>query len=191
MAQKDDYLEILLSLGLVAEGDIAAAKALLASLLAKHEKLGIKEEKPGVVDILLRCGLLSSRELATAKGANFGAEVVLLEGNIPNEVINRIKPDIARMFKVIPIEATDSTVVVAIADPTDLDTIDSLFHLLKADIEMKVASEEDITAALNKYYPLDPPQNVPHIAGPQKQITEKQTELVWRGEDSPGSSVPV
>ncbi len=45
-----------------------------------------------------------------------------------------------------------NTITVALSDPSDLDTIDSLHHLLHADIELKVASEEDIEAALNKYY---------------------------------------
>ncbi len=40
----------------------------------------------------------------------------------------------------------------AIADPSDLNTIDSLTHLLNAEIELRVASEQDIEAALNKYY---------------------------------------
>ena len=40
----------------------------------------------------------------------------------------------------------------AIADPSDLNTIDTLTHLLNAEIELRVASEPDIEAALNKYY---------------------------------------
>ena len=38
------------------------------------------------------------------------------------------------------------------ADPSDLDTIDSLTHLLHAEIDLQVASEADIEAALSKYY---------------------------------------
>ena len=41
---------------------------------------------------------------------------------------------------------------VAIADPSDINTIDSLTHLLGGEIDPKVASEPEIEAALNKYY---------------------------------------
>jgi len=40
----------------------------------------------------------------------------------------------------------------ALSDPSDLDTIDTLHHLLKAELELKVASDPEIDAALNKYY---------------------------------------
>ncbi len=60
--------------------------------------------------------------------------------------------DIARKYRVIPVFKTEDKVAVAIADPSDLNTIDSLTHLLHAEIELRVASEPDIEAALNKYY---------------------------------------
>ena len=63
-----------------------------------------------------------------------------------------IPRDIARKYRVIPVFKTEDKVAVAIADPSDLNTIDSLTHLLNAEIELRVASEPDIEAALNKYY---------------------------------------
>src|SRR6185369_9269646 len=36
--------------------------------------------------------------------------------------------------------------------PSDLATIDSLHHLLRAEINIQVASEQDIESSLNKYY---------------------------------------
>ena len=60
--------------------------------------------------------------------------------------------DIARKYRVIPVFKTEDKVAVAIADPSDLNTIDSLTHLLHSEIELRVASEPDIEAALNKYY---------------------------------------
>jgi len=52
----------------------------------------------------------------------------------------------------VPIYRHGTSVVVALSDPSDLDTIDSLHHLLKMDLEVRVATDEDIQAALNKYY---------------------------------------
>ena len=87
------------------------------------------------------------------KAAHFGAEVVnLAELRLPDEIISLIRRDIAKKYRAIPVSKHGNTVTVAVSDPSDLDTIDSLHHLLRADIELKVASEEDIEAALNKYY---------------------------------------
>ncbi len=71
---------------------------------------------------------------------------------IPDEVISIIPRHIAKKYRVVPLFKTDGKVAVAIADPSDLNTIDSLTHLLNAEIELRVASEPDIEAALNKYY---------------------------------------
>jgi len=45
-----------------------------------------------------------------------------------------------------------NSITVALADPSDLATIDSLTHLLRADVNIQVASEQDIESALTKYY---------------------------------------
>ncbi len=52
----------------------------------------------------------------------------------------------------VPVFKHDNSLTVAVADPSDLDTIDSLTHLLHAEIDLRVASDEDIEAALSKYY---------------------------------------
>jgi general secretion pathway protein E/type IV pilus assembly protein PilB len=41
---------------------------------------------------------------------------------------------------------------VALSDPSDLDTLDSLRHLLNLEVEPRVASPEDIEEAIGKYY---------------------------------------
>jgi len=45
---------------------------------------------------------------------------------------------------VIPIYKHDNSITVALADPSDFDTLDSLAHVLHAEIEHRVASEPDI-----------------------------------------------
>jgi general secretion pathway protein E/type IV pilus assembly protein PilB len=63
-------------------------------------------------------------------------------------------------------------VAVAIADPSDLNTIDSLTHLLNAEIELRVASESDIEGALNKYYGGEKTRD----AGIFKDVIQEMTE---------------
>src|SRR5207244_4503689 len=41
---------------------------------------------------------------------------------------------------------------VALADPSDLDTIDTLNHLLPKPVEVKVAMESQIQSALDRFY---------------------------------------
>src|SRR5512140_1123534 len=88
-----------------------------------------------------------------AKAAHFGAEVVNLNDlKIADEVISIIPRHIARKYRVVPVFKHDNSLTVALADPSDLDTIDSLTHLLRMEINLQVASEPDIESALSRYY---------------------------------------
>lgn len=142
MAEKDDYLlDLLVDLGFVTAEQVAAAREEAAAA-------GV-----GVVDLLLANKVIRPADVTQAKAAHFGAEVVnLSELRIPDEVIAMVPRHIARKYRVVPVFAHDNTLTVALADPSDLATVDSLTHLLKKDIDVRVASEPDIEAALNKYY---------------------------------------
>ncbi len=140
MAEKDDYLlDLLVDLGFTNAEAVAKARA---------ESGGI-----GVVDYLVANKVIRPGDVTQAKAAQFGAEVVQLSGmKIEDDVISIIPRHIAKKYRVVPIFRADGKVAVALADPSDLNTIDSLTHLLNSEVELRVASETDIEAALNKYY---------------------------------------
>ena len=142
MAAKDDYLlDQLIDLGYVTRPQVDA-------LQVEADAAGA-----GVVDMLIERKVIRSQDLTTAKAAHFGFEVVNLgEMRLDDEVISAVPRHIAKRYKVIPVFKHGHSITVALSDPADLDTIDSLNHLLKADITVNVASEEDIDAALAKYY---------------------------------------
>ena len=142
MAEKDDYLvDILVDLGFVSPEKVA-------ELRREATEAGV-----GVVDLMVANKVVRPADVTQAKAAHFGAEVVSLsEIKIEDEVISSIPRNIARKYRVIPVFKHENSITVAIADPSDLTTIDSLTHLLHVDIDVRVASEPDIEAALTKYY---------------------------------------
>jgi general secretion pathway protein E/type IV pilus assembly protein PilB len=142
VAEQDDYLvDMLVDLGLVNAEQVAQTRA---EALASNV---------GVMDLLLANKLIRPADVTQAKAAQFGAEVIQLAGiKIPDEVISIIPRHIAKKYRVIPVFKNDNKVAIAIADPSDLNTIDTLTHLLNAEIELRVASEPDIEAALGRYY---------------------------------------
>jgi type IV pilus assembly protein PilB len=142
VAEKDDYLaDVLVDLGLVKAEQLAKARQ-------EAQASGV-----GVVDLLLTNKIIRQTDVTQAKAAQFGAEVIQLGGlRIPDDVIAIIPRHIAKKYRVVPVFKSEGKVAVAIADPSDLNTIDTLTHLLNAEIDLCVASESDIEAALNKYY---------------------------------------
>lgn len=97
---------------------------------------------------------VSPADVTQARAVQFGAEVVDLAGmRFEKSVLDAIPRHVAKRYRVVPLSVTDSGIVVALTDPSDLDTIDSLQHLLKKDdFQYRVASDEQVDAVLNKYY---------------------------------------
>src|SRR2546423_12805783 len=71
---------------------------------------------------------------------------------IPPAVIRQISAVDACRFKVIPVAFGETGLVVAVSDPLDIDTIDSLGFLLQRELELVCSSPEKIREALIKYY---------------------------------------
>jgi type IV pilus assembly protein PilB len=142
MASTDDYLiDLLTDMGFV-------SKEQLEQVREEADAAG-----DGLVDTLLSKAIIKSADVTRAKAAHFGAEMVELgELRLPDEVIAAVPRHIAKKYNVVPVAVHEGTVTVAISDPSDLDTIDSLTHLLNKQLELRVATPEDIEAAIGRYY---------------------------------------
>ncbi|HJY19870.1 MAG TPA: GspE/PulE family protein [Chthoniobacterales bacterium] len=141
MQANDDYvLKVLEEIGLVSRKQIAQARAKLNGA-------------PSVVDVLVRDGIVSADDISRSLAAQAQMHWIDLSAVvIPPEIIAQISAADARRFKVIPVTFGESGLVLAISDPLDVDTIDSLNFLLQRDLELVCTSPEKIKQALIKYY---------------------------------------
>jgi general secretion pathway protein E/type IV pilus assembly protein PilB len=167
VAERDDYLvDILVDLGAVTAEQVAA-------LRPEAQASGV-----GLVDLMLANKVVRPADVTQAKAAHFGAEVVnLSEAKIADDVIATIPRHIAKKYRVVPVFKHDNTLTVALADPSDLDTIDSLTHLLRMEINLQVASEADIEAALNKYYAERGGVTDPRLKAVIEDLTKEHVEV--------------
>src|SRR5437667_4818945 len=142
MAAKDGYLiDTLLDMALVTNEQLDAARA-------EAESIG-----EGVVDSLVKQGVIRSKFVAQAKAAYYGNEFVDLgEMRLTDEVIKAIPRHIVKRYNAVPVYKDGDIVRVAVSDPSDLDAIDGLQHSLNTPLEILVASEEDINNAIGRYY---------------------------------------
>jgi len=139
--QTDEYvLKVLEDVGLVTHAQIENARSRLNG-------------SAKVVDVLTRDGVLSETDVSRALAAQAHMDWIDLATRlIPPDVINQIRAEDARRFKVVPVALGESGLVVAVSDPLDIDTIDSLSFLLQREIELVCSSPEKIREALIKYY---------------------------------------
>ena len=142
MAAKDDYLiDLLVDMGQVSSQQLATVR----------EETGANGE--GVVDTLLARKIIRPVDVAQAKASHFGYEFVnLSDMRLTDDVIAAMPRHVAKRYRAVPVAKHDHTIAIALADPSDLDVVDTLQRLLNADIELRVATDEDIETALNRYY---------------------------------------
>jgi type IV pilus assembly protein PilB len=142
VAAKDDYLvDLLVEMGLVTAEQLAPLREEAAA------------NSQGLVDLLVSRKIVSAANVAQAKASHFGYEFVNLSTlRLPDDVIACIPRHVAKRYRAVPVSKHDHSIAVALADPSDLDAIDSLQRMINSDIELRVATEEDIEGALNKYY---------------------------------------
>ena len=106
-----------------------------------------------IVDLLIRDGLVSDTDVSRSLAAQAHMDWIDISSMaVPPEVIDQIRAQDARRFKMIPVAFGETGLVVAVSDPLDIDTIDSLSFLLQREIELVCSSPEKIGEALIKYY---------------------------------------
>jgi type IV pilus assembly protein PilB len=106
-----------------------------------------------VVDLLIQDGVVSESDVSRSLAAQAQMDWIDISSmTIAPEVIKQIRTEDARRFKVIPVAFGETGLVVAVSDPLDIDTIDSLSFLLQREIELVCSSPKKIREALIKYY---------------------------------------
>jgi hypothetical protein len=115
-----------------------------------------EDAKPGqnITDVLLEKKHVTPAQVLMAKAAKYGAEIIALgKTEIDLKLISLLQPKSAWSHRVIPVAQNGTHTTVAMEDPTDLDTIDALVYVFKTEIKVCIVAEDDMEAALKKYYP--------------------------------------
>ena len=169
MAARDDYLlDTLAEMGVVTDEELA---------LAQDESMSSGE---GVVDTLIAKGVVMPIQVSQAKAAQFGTEFIELgEQTIGDDVVSAVPRNVAHQYKVVPLYMDELSVTVAMADPSDLDAIDGLGQALGMEVNVNVADEEEIEAALKQYYGVAKDDSVSKLL---QDITEGEVQISTIGE---------
>jgi type II secretory ATPase GspE/PulE/Tfp pilus assembly ATPase PilB-like protein len=107
-------------------------------------------------EVMVRMGFIHKTHVTEGLSKQLGISVVnLAEREIPERIRNLIEPNIATLYRVIPLSEDHDVLELAMADPTNVDNIDNLERLLERPISAQLATKEDISQALAKYYGLN------------------------------------
>jgi type IV pilus assembly protein PilB len=133
--------EILVDQGFMTEAQITMA-------LEEQKRSGKQLGK-----VLVEKGFIDENKLLDVISAQIDVQRVILENiNLDAAIVKLVPQEMARSYKVIPIFERDNVLTVAMADPTNLRTLDHIKFKTGHDVEPMIATEKEILAAIDKVY---------------------------------------
>ena len=135
------------------------ALLLRSELLTPEQLADALEEKAQVGgrlgEIVVRKGWLTEEEIARALAEQQRVEFVDLTASPPNPAAATLLPEkFARSYRAVPVRFLDEkTILVAVADPTNVVNLDHLGLALGLEVRLAVATESDIAMALERVHP--------------------------------------
>ena len=117
----------------------------------EEQKLSGNQTRIGA--ILVKQNLLTEAELTSFLSRQYGVPTVnLADYEIDPVVIKVIPPEVVQKYQLVPVNRAGATLIVAVSDPSNLFALEDIKFMTGYNIEMVVASERDIKAAIDKYY---------------------------------------
>jgi type IV pilus assembly protein PilB len=102
---------------------------------------------------LVKLGFAKEEELSAFLAKQYGMPSInLSDFEIEHEIIRLVAPEIAQKYQVVPVNRAGASLIVAMSDPSNLFAIDDLKFMTGFNIEVVVATESSIKAAIDKYY---------------------------------------
>src|SRR5262249_25185249 len=119
----------------------------------------LEEQKRSQSELLgkvaVRMGLVKEDQVLRALGEQLGMKTVkLADVTIPGEMTELVNESMATAYKVVPISQNnkDKSVTVAMAEPQNPSTLDSLKLFLSTEGKGAMGSEADVMAAIERLY---------------------------------------
>ena len=141
MFSNEDYLaELLAEAGVVSADEVAHARNTLSG-------------GETIVEHLLAHTALSQEDVAKTLASNAGIPFIrLADVAFDPSITDTISEEIAKRYRVIPVQDEGLTLTVALADPLDFESLDSLPHVIGRELNLVCVTQQDIQEHLRQFY---------------------------------------
>jgi len=164
--------------------DYSHDKTPLGQILIEEEFCGpddvenaLKEQAVSGVPIgqvLVSMGVIEEEDLVYALALQSGWEMIQLEGlTIPEEIISKVSPSIAKLYNVVPVRMEGNSLIVAMSDNLNVSVLDDLRFILNCDVQGAITTKQGLDKAVETYY-----------AGEDQSFEDMLSEIDGFDEDS-------
>ena len=168
MAKRTDTI---LSEALLEKGVISSQE--IDSLLLQAESSG-----ESLQQLLIKSGILAEKDILTVLAERLKISFVSLKSvDIDRSVLEKAPLKIAMHYRFVPLEIKRRIMTIATAVPFDIKTQDEIRTQLGYGIELTLATQQDITDALKRYYGLGAETlDKISVATPQEESSPMQAD---------------
>ncbi len=135
----------------------------LGELLVREKLISLQqlrsaqdEQKRGNTSLgsaLAKMGFISDKSITEFLSQQYRVQAIdLAEYEIEPEIIKLVSKDVCERHRVVPVSRTGASLILAMADPSNLHAIDDIKFLTGYNVEPVVASETAIQKAIERYF---------------------------------------
>lgn len=134
-------------------GDILVNGGLITNDQLK-EALDLQKTEGGRLgDLLVKKNYVTEQNLVEVLEFQLGIpHMVLAKRQIDSKVVNVVPQNVAKKYRVFPVEVKGNILTLGMVDPTDILAIDELRMTLKMDIQPVIVTDEDLKRTFSQYY---------------------------------------
>lgn len=162
-----------------------------------QEALAAQKGKGGRLGYnLTQMGFLSEDDLTKFLSKQYGVPSInLSEFEVNTEVISLVPFDVAKKYLVLPVNRAGASLIVAMADPSNIFAIDDIKFMTGYNVETVVAAEASIIDAIKKYYGKGgkgaPEEKTMNLDAKDYAFDEEDESGIFEGEEEGGDVVDV
>jgi type IV pilus assembly protein PilB len=134
-------------------GELLLREKVISPIQLRQAQQRSKREGSRLGYELTRLGYVEEGELTSFLSRHYGVPSVKLSDiSIPENIIELIPREVCERHQCLPVNRSGATLVIAMADPSNIYAIDDLKFMTGYNIEVVVASESSIENAITSYY---------------------------------------
>jgi len=138
-------------------GELLVREKLISLSQLRHAQDEQQKSGQNLGYTLAKLGYVSDDEITSFLSQQYRVPTVNLEEyEIDVEILKLVPKEPCERHRVVPVSRTGNALIVAMADPTNLNAIDDLKFLTGYNIEPVIASETAIQNAIERYYNVGP-----------------------------------
>lgn len=154
-------------------GEILIRNNMISNDILKEALEYQKNFGVGVAQCLVSFGYISEQDLAQSISYQFSTPYMPLSASpINDEIIKLVPHEIANKYCLIPIDKTEQTIIIVMANPMDTEAIDAVARATGHKVMAFVGILSDLTTAIRHYYKSEQDSLAVDENAPQKVLIQ-------------------